>query len=129
MVASIPGIKSGVRQSSNDKTNVAVLWRCQHGSLSVSRGLRCNSLRGNAKRPRYYSSHVSVEWRNSVYIWPSSCCKPSYVHGAVPRDIILSITIQRGCLLISVLESGCSRLGLQCTDTNITVRNEDCVEQ
>jgi hypothetical protein len=93
MVASIPGIKSGVRERSNDKTNVAVLWRCQHGSLAVSRWLRCNSLSGNAKRPRYYSSRVSVEWRNSVYIWPTSCCMPSYVHGAVLRDTILSITI------------------------------------
>jgi hypothetical protein len=53
-----------------------------------------------------------------------------YVHAAVRRDTILGITIQRGCLLISVLESGGSRLGPPChIGTNITVRNEDCVEQ
>jgi hypothetical protein len=48
---------------------------------------------------------------------------------AVHSDTVLSITIQRGCLLMSVLESGCSRLGLPCyIDTYITLRNEGCLE-
>jgi len=99
MVASIPGIKSGVRQRPKDKTNIAVLWNCQHGSSAVNRWLRCNRLRSNAKRTRYYSSGVSVEWRNSVYIYGYHPAARRRMFCVLSRDTVLSIIMQRGSLL------------------------------